>query len=269
MDNERESRYSIEALARGLNILELFTYDSPSLSLTEIAATLNLSKSTVFRILSTLQTSGYLDRDLETRSYRPSLKVLRLGFTAINSLEVRQVARPYLEALAKEVDETVSLCVLDGTRVVYVDRIRNHAIVGVVLNIGSHVPAHCTTMGKILISDLLPDKLDTFLKNANFKKFTSRTITDREIFLTELSKIRRNGYALSDGELAIGLRAAGAPIFNNTERVVAAMNVSGSTSTISLQRLKKEIVPAVMKTAHQISLALGYRPDKAKRGNTL
>jgi PcaR/PcaU/PobR family beta-ketoadipate pathway transcriptional regulator len=268
MDNKRESRYNIEALARGLDILELFTYDNPSLSLTEIVAILNLSKSTIFRILSTLETSGYLERDPGTRRYRPSLKVLQLGFTAINSLEVRQVARPLLERLAQEVDETVSLCVLDGTRVVYVDRVRNRAIVGLVLDIGSHVPAHCTTMGKILIANLLPDKLDKFLKNTNFKKFTPRTITDRQTFLAELSKIRKDGFAVSDGELAIDLRAAGAPIFNITQRTVAAINVSGSTSTISLQRLKKEIVPAVMKTAHQISLALGYRPDNVEKRDT-
>jgi len=172
MGNKRESRYNIEALARGLDILELFTHDNPSLSLTEMVAVLNLSKSTIFRILSTLETSGYLERDPGTRRYRPSLKVLQLGFTAINSLEVRQVARPLLELLAQEVDETVSLCVLDGTRVVYVDRVRNRAIVGLVLDIGAHVPAHCTTMGKILIANLQPDKLDKFLKTTNFKKFT-------------------------------------------------------------------------------------------------
>jgi IclR family pca regulon transcriptional regulator len=252
------SRYNIEALARGLEILGLFTFDTPSLSFAEIVTALKSNKSTTFRVLSTLQAMGYLERVPATRRYRPSLKVLQLGFTAINRLEVRQVARPYLEQLAQELDETVSLCVLNGTDVVYVDRVRNRAIVGVVLDIGSHLPAHCTTMGKILLADLPPKDLESFLNGAELTRYTARTVTEKEALFTEFSQIRRNGYALSNGELAAGLRAAGTAIRDNSGKVVAAINVSGSATTISLRRLKKEIVPALMRAAARISLALGY-----------
>jgi IclR family transcriptional regulator, pca regulon regulatory protein len=165
-----KSRYNIETLARGLNILELFTSRTPSLSLVEITASLSLNKSTAFRILATLESSGYLERDPTTRKYRPSLKVLQLGFLAINRLEVRQVARPYLEKLSQEVNETVSLCVLHGADIVYVDRIRNRAIVGVVLDIGSHVPAHSTTVGKVLLSNLPADELQKRLETSILKR---------------------------------------------------------------------------------------------------
>jgi PcaR/PcaU/PobR family beta-ketoadipate pathway transcriptional regulator len=252
------SRYNIETLARGLNILELFTQKTPCLSLTEITGSLKLSKSTVFRILATLESSGYLDRDPATRRYRPSLKVLQLGFLAINRLEVRQVARPYLERLSQEVNETVSLCVLHGSDIVYVDRIRNRAIVGVVLDIGSHVPAHSTTVGKILLAYLPPGELRRRLGETKLERYTSRTITDGDALLAQLSGIREDGYAISDGELAVGLRAVGAPIRDMSNDVVAAINVSGSQGTISLQRLRKELLPAVVRTANQISLALGY-----------
>src|SRR5512137_313130 len=103
-DPAPKSRYDIQALVRGLEILALFTPESPSLSLTEIVATLELNKSTAFRVLSTLETLGYLERDPATRRYRPGLKVLQLGFTALNGLEVGQVARPYLERLAQAVN---------------------------------------------------------------------------------------------------------------------------------------------------------------------
>lgn len=254
------SRYNIEALALGLEVLELFTSENSSLSLIEIVTSLKLNKSRIFRVLSTLETMGYLEHDPATRRYRPSLKVLQLGFTAINSLQVRQVARPYLERLAQEGGETVSLCVLDGTNVIYIDRVRNRAIVGVLLDIGSHVPAHCTTMGKVLLANLMPGDLKKLLKSAELTQYTTRTITNRQALLSELSKVRKNGYAICDGELAVGLRAAGAPIRDHSQKTVAAMNVSGSVTTISLQRLKNEIVPAVVKTATQISLALGYTP---------
>lgn len=254
------SRYNIEALARGLNILQLFTPETPSLSMTEIVAALKLSKSTIFRILATLETMGYLERDSATRRYHPSLKVLQLGFRAISRLDVRRVARLHLERLAREADETVSLCVLHGRDVVYVDRIRNRSIVGVVLDVGSQAPAHCTTMGKILMADLEQDHLEELLGNSELVRYTPRTVTDRKTLFAQLACIRKSGYAISDGELAVGLRAAGAPIRDVSQKTVAAINVSGSVGTISLQRLKKKLVPAVVATAREISLALGYNP---------
>lgn len=257
-----ESRYNIEALARGLETLELFSAERPSLSLTEIVQALKLNKSTVFRVLSTLESRNYLERDPATRRYRPSLKVLQLGFTALNSLEVGQVARPYLERLAQEVSEAASLGVLDGLNVIYVDRIRNRAIVGVVIEIGSHVPGHCTALGKVLLADLPPEEFDKRLARADLTEYTSRTITDREALLNEVALARQRGYAVSDEELAVGLRAVAAPIRDASQKAVAAINVSGSVTTISRERLKTEIAPAVVKAAAQISLALGYSPTK-------
>ena len=250
-------RYGIEALARGLEILALFTTESPSLSLTEIVATLELNKSTAFRVLSTLEMLGYLERDPATRRYRPGLKVLQLGFTALNGLEVGQMARPYLERLAQVVNETASLGVLDGMRIIYVDRIRNRAIVGVVIGIGSHVPAHCTSLGKVLLADLPPDELNCRLVDADLAAFTSHTIIDPRALLDELTLVRQRGYATSDEELAVGLRAVAAPIRDATQKAVAAINVSGPVTSISHERLKSEIMPAVVKTAAQISLTLG------------
>jgi IclR family pca regulon transcriptional regulator len=259
---ENQSRYTVEALARGLEILELFTYDNPSLTLTEIVRSLESNKGTIFRALSTMETMGYLEHDTVTRQYRPTLKVLQLGFRAINNLEVRQVARPHLERLAHDVNETVSLGMLDGTDMVYIDRIRNQSIVGVVLHIGSHLPAYCTALGRVLLAELDPRDVEKFMTTANLKPYTSRTVTDVAALLSELSRIREKGYAICDGELAVGLRAVGAPIRDNSRKVVAAFNVSGSEASISLERLGREIIPAVTATARRISLALGYPHEK-------
>jgi DNA-binding IclR family transcriptional regulator len=207
-----------------------------------------------------LESMGYLERDPQTRRYRPSLKILHLGYTVINSLEVRQVARPHLESLSREVEETVSLCVLDGNHVIYVDRVRNKSIVGVLLKVGSRIPAHCATVGKVLLADLTPDELGNFFNGAELARCTSRTICEREALLADLLKVRKNGYAICDGELAVGLRAAGAPIYNHQKKAIAAINVSGSSTTITINHLKKIIVPAVVRTAAQISFALGYAP---------
>jgi IclR family transcriptional regulator, pca regulon regulatory protein len=252
-----DSRYNIEALARGLEILSLFTPESPSLSFSEVVSRLHLSKSTAFRALVTLETMGYLERVPSTRHYRPGLKVLELGFTALSSLELRQVARPHLERLALETNETTSLAVLDELQIIYVDRIRNRSIVGVMLGVGDHVAAHCTALGKVLLADLPPADLVRRLTQVELTACTAHTTIDSRALMAELATISQLGYAVSDEQLAVGLRAVAAPIRNATQRAVAAINVSGPVTTISLARLVDEIAPLVVNTAALVSRALG------------
>lgn len=252
-----QSSYTIESLQRGLRVLSLFTRETPSLSLTEIKEAAQLNKTTAFRIISTLEADGYLERDPETKRYRPSLKVLRLGFTAVSSLEFRDIARPYLRQLSQDADETVSLSVLDGMDVVYVDRVRRQQIVGVVLGIGSRIPAQCGSMGKVMLAHLPPDELDRRLSQP-LTPCTPHSIIDRAAFETELAQVRQQGYALNNEELEIGLRAVAAPIWDHTNQVVAAINITGSVRTISPERMVTELVPLVRETAVHISRALGY-----------
>ena len=252
-----QSSYIIESLQRGLRVLALFTRETPSLSLTEIKEAAELNKTTAFRIVSTLETTGYLERDPETKRYRLSLKVLQLGFTAVSSLEFRDIARPYLRQLSQDTDETVSLSVLDGMSVVYVDRVRRQQIVGVVLGIGSRIPAQCGSMGKVMLAHLPPEELAQRLNRA-LTPCTPHSIVDRAAFEAELAQVREQGYALNDEELEIGLRAVAAPIWDHTNHAVAAINVTGSVRTISRQRMIDELAPKVKDTAVHISHALGY-----------
>lgn len=256
-----KSRYTIEALARGLEVLALFTAARPALSFNEIVGALDLSKSTAFRILATLEQLGYLEHDPTARRYRPGLKVFQLGFAALAGLEIQQVARPQLERLAQQLDETASMAVLEDLDIIYVDRIRNRAIVGVVLGVGSRLPAYTASLGKVLLAGLPEPELRERLARATLAPITTHTIVSREALLAELAEIRRRGYAISDQELAIGLRGVAAPIRDGQGRAVAAINVSGPTSTISPERLERELLPAVLATAERISLGLGYAPS--------
>ena len=252
------SRYSIETLERGLSVLTLFSDSSSELTLTEISRSTNLNMTTSLRIASTLEAAGYLQRDPKTKRYRPSLKVLQLGFSALRSLDIQQTARPHLERLSRETSETVSHAVLDGLEIVYVDRIRNRAIVGVVLGMGSRLPAHCTSMGKAMLAYLPGDQLKTRLDGAVLEACTRNTIIETDSLEADLTKVRRRGYAVNNQELAVGLRAVAAPIWGEHGRVVAAINISGSTETISRSRLKQKLVPLLAKTAAEISQELGY-----------
>lgn len=257
------SRYTIEALARGLELLALFTAERPSLTFNEIVEALGLSKSTAFRILATLEQLGYLEHDPATRRYRPGLKVFQLGFAALAGLELQQIARPHLERLALELDETASMAVLQGADIVYIDRIRNRAIVGVVLGIGSHLPAHCASLGKVLLADLPEHELADRMAHAHLARLTDHTIIERTVLLAELAEIRRRGYAIGDQELALGLSGVAAPIRDRSRRAVAAINISGPTAAISRGRLEQTIAPAVVATAARISQALGYAPAQS------
>jgi IclR family pca regulon transcriptional regulator len=260
------NRYTIDALARGLEVLALFGAERPALTLSEIVAASAINKTTAFRIVATLEALGYLEQD-ERRRYRPGVRVLELGFAALSGMELRQVAHPYLERLALELDETASLAVLSRERrdIVYIDRVRNRAIVGVVLSVGSHLPAHSAALGKALLADMHQAEILSWLQGAELRPFTDHTLVTPDALIADLAAIRERGYALSDQELAIGLRAAAAPIYDSSRRAVAAIGVSGTTTTISAERLAQHIGPAVAQAAAHISLALGYQSARPRR----
>jgi IclR family pca regulon transcriptional regulator len=258
-DRPTRTRYTIDALARGLEVLALFGAERPALTLRDIVDASGLNKTTAFRIVATLEALGYLEQD-ERRRYRPGARVLELGFAALSGMELRQLARPHLERLAHELDETASLAVLSRERrdIIYIDRVRNRSIVGVVLGVGSHLPAHSAALGKVLLADMAPSEIDAWLAGAELAPLTKRTLVDRAALLEDLGRIRRRGYALNEQELAIGLRAAAAPIYDASRRAIAAIGVSGTTTTITPTRLLEQIGPAVADAAARIARAVGY-----------
>lgn len=246
-------RYGIEALSRGLKVLELFSPKRPTLRLNEIVEMSGLHKTTAFRILKTLEAEGYLELEPSDGSYRPGLKALSLGFTALSGLDLREIARPHLSQLAQDTDLTTSLSVLNQLEIIYLERIRNRRIVNVMLGPGARVPAHCTSMGKVLLAGLPAQELRERLSQASLEACTARTVVDLELLEEELRTIRRQGYAVNDGELAMGLRAVAAPIVDARRTTRAAINVAGARENISDQRLTKELPARVMAVAATIS----------------
>jgi PcaR/PcaU/PobR family beta-ketoadipate pathway transcriptional regulator len=259
-----ESKYTIDALLRGLSILSLFAHGASALSLAEITAATGMNKTTAFRIATTLEQAGFLRRDPDSKRFYPGVMVLQLGYAAISSLDIRQVARPFLDQLSRQVGETVSMSILDGMEIVFIDRVINRQIVGMVLGFGSRLPAHCASMGKAMLAYLPEERLQRLLEEVGLHPCTPNSLIARTAFEAELEAVRQRGYAINDEELEIGLRAVAAPVWDGANRVVAAANITGSTATISRERLTGELAPAVKATAAQISHALGYL-DSGKR----
>lgn len=252
-----DKRYYIETLSRGLQILEVFSAESPSLSLAEISAAVELDKSTVFRFVHTLEELDYLERDPETKRYRPGLRVLRLGFTALNGLEVAQIAQPHLKALSAQCGETTNMTIRDGAEIVYVARYSTQQIISVNLQLGSRLPVYCTSMGKAQLIDLSRQELRDLLGEGPYAKVGPNTITTLGDLVAELDKVRQQGYAINDEDLAAGLRSVAAPIRRHNGEIAAAVNISVPSARASRQELENILATMVKDTAHKISLALG------------
>jgi IclR family pca regulon transcriptional regulator len=255
--NEADSRYYIEALGRGLQILEAFSSTSPGLTLTEIAASVGMGKSTAYRFVHTLEQLGYLVRDPETRRYRPGVKVLRLGFTALSGLGLRQIAQPYLKALSAQTGETSNMTVRDGAEVVYIARYSTQQIIAINLSVGSRLPVYCTSMGKAQLIDLAADDLRALLGEGPYPALGPNTLTTLGALLAELERVRQQGYAVNDEELAAGMRSVAAPVRNSDGEIVAAINVSVPGARVSRQELETVLAPLVVDAARHIGLAVG------------
>ncbi len=252
-----DDRYFIEALSRGLRILETFTVERPSLSLIEIASIVQLDKSTVFRFVYTLEKLGYLERDHDTKKYRPGLKVARLGFQAVTNLDVTQIARPFLSELSEKTGEATNMSVRDEAEIIYVLRFSPIKVVNINLQVGSRLPVHCTSMGKIQLIDLSYEELQTLLGTEPFKPYTPHTITSLDDLYANLTSIKLKGYAITDEELAIGLRSIAAPIRDISGKIVAAINISALNAQGSSQEFEERLSGLIAETAHEISTALG------------
>jgi len=249
--------YHIEALERGLRVLEAFSPDAPSLSMTEIAEQTGLNKSTAFRVMHTLDRLGYLKRDPDTKRYRPGLKVLRLGFSVLNSLEMVQIAQPYLKALSAQSGKTTNMTVRDRAEIVYVARIKVQQILAVDLQLGSRLPVYCTSMGKAQLIDLSSDDLLQLLGPGPYPVMGPNTITTLERLVDELDQVRSQGYAINDEELAVGLRSVGAPLLGQGRQVIAAINISIPSARASRQEMEETLAPMVVEAADEISSLLG------------
>jgi IclR family pca regulon transcriptional regulator len=254
-----KDKYHIAALERGLSVLEAFSGESSTLSMTEIAEQAGLNKSTAFRVTYTLEELGYLKRDPETKRYRPGLKVLRLGFSALNSLEMGQVAQPFLKALSDQCGETTNMTVRDERDIVYVARNKTQQILSVDLHLGSRLPVYCTSMGKAQLIDLTPEELADLLGAEPYPRQGPNTITALDELMAELERVRRQGYALNDEELVAGLRAVAAPVRGHTNGIVGAINISVPSVRVSVGELEGRLAPMVVGTAQQVSLTLGAR----------
>ena len=253
-----EERNFINSLARGLSILEVFDLANPKMGISDLSRKTGLSKSTVFRFVHTLRNLGYIIPVGEENKYTLGPKVLTLGFAVLSSLELRELAQPYLRELSREVKETVNLAVLDGWRLIYIDRIKTHQIVNINLHVGSRLELYNTAMGRVLAAFQDEDWLSTYLNYLKTLPEANEYWKDNGKKLYKImEEVRKNNFAINNEELTPGLRSVAAPVRNRKGRIVGAVNIAVSSSFYSLPKLKQDLISPLRKITQAISEALG------------
>jgi IclR family pca regulon transcriptional regulator len=255
-ESRERPEYRVEALAKGLRILSLFNEQRPSWRVSDLAAVSGLPMPTVYRVVMTLASEGYLDH-LPNGDYRPGARTLTLGTAALRSLDFVAIATPKLKGLGERTGETVNLAVLTGDRVLYLVRLRNADLVTANIQVGSTLPAVHTSIGKLLLAYLSEDDLTSRVTDASF---SANSGPNAKVSLAELRDelrtIRDQGWSMQDEELAYGLRSVAAPITAPDGRVLAGVNLAVQAQDWSTQRIIRELRPAVLATCGEISALL-------------
>lgn len=251
------AEYRVEALARGLAVLDAFAGDVTKLGVTEVAQIVGLPTSTTFRLLATLEVAGYLER-LPDGEFRPSIRVLRLGDAALRGSDLVEVSSGLLRNLAESTGLSVNLAVLNGNHVLYLIRQRGAALVPANRQVGSTLPAVYSSLGKAMLAYLEPTDLEKRLAGWDFSRGPStRSVLSLAALKKQLAQVRRDGYSTQDEEIAPGLRAIAAPVRNFDGSIVAAVNLASTSSEIDLDLLINKFKQPLLEVAGDLSRRLG------------
>ena len=257
--NKPKSDYVIQTVQNALRLLEAF-HDSPELGVSELARRLGLHKNNVFRLLATLELSGYIEQSDATERYRLGPRCLELGRSFSLGSRLLERARPVLEQLSEELSESVHLGVLNDFEVVHLDGELPRQLVVASSRVGKRLPAHATALGKVLLAngdDVLKAAFVTEGRPGALGARTHGTITDRDKLIEHLRGVASQGFALDLQECEEGLCCGAAPVYGADGSCVAAISVSGPASRLTEDRLHREILPVLVERTERLSAQLG------------
>ena len=239
------------SLARGLRVIESFDGRKEGITIADAARSTGLSRAAVRRLLITLELLGYAEA--RGRNYRLRSRVLSLGYSFISSTSLAMAAQPVLDHISETIHESSSISVLDGDDIVYIARSSVHRLISVDLSIGSRLPAYCTSMGRVLLAGLSDAELAEYLERIRPRAYTARTVTGKTQLKEIILRVRKDGYALADEELELGLHSVSVPIVNSQGRTVAAINIGAPAQRVSRKQLDR-----FLRLLHEAARTLGH-----------
>jgi IclR family transcriptional regulator, pca regulon regulatory protein len=251
------AKNTVNSLAKGFRILEAFTAQEPELTMAEVARKAGVDNATAFRFLNTLVGSGYVERVPDAKLFRLTTKVLDLGFNAIARSDLRTQARPILRSLVGEINEAASVGVIDGSNILYVERIQaGLARLGVDMRIGSRVPAYATAIGHAVLAWLPRPAQISVLQGQPRRQLTATTQTELDALLARLAQVKRRGYAVSNQETVPGLYVLAAPVLDSDGVPLAGISIAAPAIQTTLKDFEAAGARPIMQAAGALSRAL-------------
>jgi IclR family pca regulon transcriptional regulator len=244
----------LEALARGLRVLEAFNQDRKQLTLSDVAKLVDLPRASVRRTLHTLVQLGYAEAD--DRLFRLTPRVLKLARAYLLSNAVSDILQPALERLSEEIEDSCSAAVLDGEDIMMIAHASSRRIIPVSAQIGFRLPAVATALGRVLLAALPDRQLDQFLARVAPRKVTKSTIVDKSELRKAILKVRQDGYALADQEVEIGFRSIAVPLRRLDGRIIAALNIGVHSERTPLKTMHSQFFPGLRALADELQQQL-------------
>ena len=237
----------VRSVERAFAIVRAFGRESPTLTLSQVAARTGLTRATARRFLLTLESLGYIGSD--GRQFFLRARILDLGFAYLSSVPLLDIVEAHMEAMVQEVQESSSASVLDSTDIIYTVRVPTKRIMSVQIEVGTRLPAYATSMGRVLLAALGAEGLDNYFHQARMEPLTPKTIADEQRLRSVLAQVREQGWCLVDQELEVGVRSVAVPLHDSAGRVFAAMNISTNATRVPAARLLGDHLPLLRQTA--------------------
>lgn len=260
MSDDDSDRYTVPGLERGLRILLEFSRDEPTLSAPELARRLGVPRSTVFRLLVTLEKMGFIERTPDGRSHRLGLAVLRLGFEHLASQGIVELGRPLLDALRDQSGYSASLVVRDARDVVYIYRAAPRSPFASTVSVGTRLPAHATVLGHVLLGDLSLAALRALYPERQLVAHTTHTPGTVQQLFDLVQRTRERGWVLAEGYFEPQISTVAAPVRDSSGHVIAAVGITVPGTSIPAQA-QASLVDQVKQAAAELSSRLNYRQD--------
>lgn len=251
-----EDRNLVQAVLKALEILEVICRNQPC-GVRELSEMAGLHRSTVSRLVATLERAGYVEQEKERGKYQATLRLFELGNEVIRHLDIYEQAYPVMQNLADQTQETINLSVLDGKQVLYVMKIDSPHMLKSSASIGSRSPVYCNASGKVILAYLPEDRKRALLPE-EFSLFTPNTTRNVTELDAELAMVRTNGYAVDNEEWSLNTKALAAPIWNYDRKIISALTIAGPTVRMTSQRIE-ELAQILTKEAAALSVKMGYR----------
>src|SRR5260221_1181857 len=266
-DAEDRARSGVQSLGRAFAILEEVARHREGIGLAELSKLVGLHNSTTFHLAKTMVSLGYMRQERDSKRYRVGRPLFALAASALDEIEMVNLATPVLEDLSRESGESGHFAVRMGDSVVVIARTSGAGAFQLTDRVGVVRPAHCTALGKIILAALRPDQLKRFLVRVELKPSTMKCVTDPSALLREITEIRRDAIAFDDGEFNAEVRCVAVPVYNFTGEVIGALGISGPIWRMTDQVLQSR-AKLVQTAAKRLSAEVGAR-DRAQPSRTL